>query len=116
MNDLVKQRLRDVLAASDAIPVFLGNSSLEEYTADFGLRLQIERLMEIVGEALSRTRTLDQDVVNLIPEMNAIIGMRNRIIHGYDRVDDELVWSVARHNVRILSEQLLALIEASDYA
>jgi uncharacterized protein with HEPN domain len=114
MNDQVKQRLLDALAASEAIPVFMGNTSLEEYKADYGRRLQIERLLEIVGEALNRTRLLDPGISVLIPEMTAIIGMRNRIIHGYDRVDDELVWTVARHNVVVLSEELRSLIQARE--
>ena len=112
MNDLTTQRLRDALAAAEAIPKFLGETSLDEYKSDFGLRLQIERLLEIVGEALKHARDLEPDLEDWkrIPEMHAIIGMRNRIIHGYDRVDDELVWSVARNNIGVLCRQLIDIL------
>ena len=49
MNDLTTQRLRDALAAAEVIPRFLRETSLDEYQADFGLRLQIERLLEMLA-------------------------------------------------------------------
>jgi len=116
MNALATQRLRDALAAAEAATQFMGTTSLDGYKADFGLRLQIERLLEIVGESLSQARRLDPeaDLNKHIPELGSIVGMRNRIIHGYDRVDDEMVWSVVSHNVLLLREQIRNLLDQPD--
>ncbi len=42
--------------------------------------------------------------------MRRIIGMRNRIIHGYDAVDDQIVWDTVQHKIPPLLEQLLTLL------
>ena len=41
-----------------------------------------------------------------IPELRKIVGMWNRINHGYDAVDDELVWLTATYHIPVLSETL----------
>ncbi|MCC6705082.1 MAG: DUF86 domain-containing protein [Thermomicrobiales bacterium] len=113
MNDQAKQRLRDALAAAEAISEFLGDTAVEGYRTNFGLRLQIERLLEIVGEALNQARAADPEIQTsgLIPELHAVVGMRNRIVHGYDRIDDELIWLVANFNIPILRDQLRDMLD-----
>ena len=66
----------------------------------------IERLLEIVGEALNRAQRDEPALAEGIPELRKIVGMRNRIIHGYDAVDDELVWLTATFHIPVLSEAL----------
>ena len=46
------------------------------------------------------------------PELRKIIGMRNRIIHGYDNVDEELIWDVVQNRLPALREQVETLLEA----
>jgi uncharacterized protein with HEPN domain len=110
MLDQRSKRLRDALGACEAIEHFLGARSLAEYRADYGLRLQVERLLEIVGEALNRASELDESVSDALPQLRAVIGMRNRIIHGYDKIDDELIWLTAARRVPELRTQLEALL------
>ena len=45
--------------------------------------------------------------------MGDIIGMRNRLIHGYDVVDDEVVWRTAEENIPPLMSKLAAWLEAN---
>jgi hypothetical protein len=48
---------------------------------------------------------LDPDIAELISEHPCIVGFRNRIIHGYDTVDDAAVWGIAEsHLPRLLDE------------
>lgn len=50
------------------------------------------------------------DLTERLPDMRRIIGMRNRIIHGYDAVDDQIVWDTVQHKIPPLLEQLLTLL------
>lgn len=113
MSEQASKRLRDALNACEAIAHFLGDSSLEEYQANFGLRLQIERLLEIIGEALNYAQTADASIIDQLPDLRAIIGMRNRIIHGYDKIDDELIWTTAVTHVPELKREIERLLEQS---
>ena len=60
------------------------------------LRSAVERQFEIVGEALGRAAAMDETLVRLIPEIPQIVGLRNRLIHGYDSVDDQIVWDIVQ--------------------
>ena len=78
----------------------LGN--FPAYLGDWHFRLIVERLMEIVGEAMNRATKSEPDIVEYIPDARAIIGMRNRISHGYDQIDNETVWQTAVTEVSAL--------------
>ena len=110
MSDQTTKRLLDALAACDAIKSFLAGQSIQQYKEDYGLRLQIERLLEIIGEALNQAAASDDELRHILPELGEIIGMRNRIIHGYDVVDNELIWSTATFRVPELRSQLESIL------
>ncbi len=61
MSDQTTKRLRDALAACEAVETFLAGCSLSVYREEYGLRLQIERLLEIIGEALNQASLTDDD-------------------------------------------------------
>ena len=69
------------------------------------LSLAIVRLLEIVGEAAGR---VPDDVRQAHPKIpwSQIIGMRNRLIHGYDQVDLDIVWVVVTSDLPALVAQL----------
>lgn len=60
------------------------------------IRSAVERQFEIIGEALGKAAKEDEALVRHIPQIPRIIGLRNRLIHGYDSVDDQLIWDVVR--------------------
>jgi uncharacterized protein with HEPN domain len=62
---------------------------------------------------LSRAEISSPDLATLIPETRRIVGMRNRIIHGYDAVDDEIVWDAVQNKIPPLLSQLSKLLEDS---
>ncbi len=78
--------------AQEAMALLAGKSRTN-LEADRVLCLAIVRLIEILGEAARRVPSEMQQVYPSIP-WSHIIGMRNRLIHGYDRVDLDIVWSV----------------------
>lgn len=62
------------------------------------LNLALVRLIEVVGEAANRVSKAGQDRLPSIP-WRQIVSMRNRIIHGYDEVDFDILWAVIRDDL-----------------
>jgi len=83
---------------------------LADYAADELLRSAVERKFEIMGEALNRIRQDDPDVLAGIRDHRAIISFRNILIHGYDTIDDRIVWGVIQEGLPGLVEDVAALL------
>src|SRR5712692_925192 len=88
------------------IRAMLRGRSREAFEADEVRQLALLHLIQLLGEAASRTSATFRDAHPEIP-WGPIVGMRNRIVHGYDDVDPDIVWRVATEDV----EPLLASLE-----
>jgi uncharacterized protein with HEPN domain len=110
MNDETKRRLLDALEACRAIQKFSAGTDYATFVADELLRAAIERKFEILGEALNRAEQSESDLADQLPELRRMIGMRNRIIHGYDAIDEEILWDAVEFKVPNLSEQIAAIL------
>jgi len=55
------------------------------------LELSLVRLVEIIGEAAARVGTESREKYPSVPWLQ-IVGMRNRLVHGYDAVDLDVLW------------------------
>ena len=64
--------------------------------------------MELLGEAATHIPQSVRDAHAEVP-WRAVIGMRNRLIHGYLGIDDELVWSAVRDELPPLLTALRAI-------
>lgn len=64
-----------------------------ELDNDRQLNLALVRLLEIVGEAAGRVPSEDRSRHPNIPWAE-IVGLRNRLIHGYDSVDFDILWQI----------------------
>ena len=69
------------------------------------LNLALVRLLEIIGEAASRVVKENSDLYPDIP-WPEIVGLRNRLIHGYDEVDFDILWQIVKKDVPSLIEKL----------
>lgn len=110
MTDEVKKRLLDAYGACDAIQQFIGNIDFATYESDLLLRSAVERQLEIIGEALGQAANEDEELEEQIPAIPRIVALRNRVIHGYDTVDDEIVWDIVQNKVPALRSQLQDLL------
>jgi len=94
--------------ALEAVQMCVGRSRTDLDTARM-LNLALVRLVEIVGEAANRVAEAGQEARPEIP-WRQIIGMRNRIVHGYDRVDFNLLWDTIHHDFPPLIAKLKATL------
>jgi uncharacterized protein with HEPN domain len=114
MTDEAKKRLLDALAACQRISEVTKDLDFSRYEADWVLRSAVERQLEIIGEALNRAEDERPSLREELPELRRIVGIRHRVIHGYDSVDDEIIWDVVQTKVPVLIEQLNELLGTSN--
>lgn len=96
----------DLLTAIAEVDAFISGRTLDELINDRAFQLILEREFEIIGEALYRIRNMDADMFGKIPSGSQIIAMRNILAHGYDRVDYEIIWDAATHELDSLKRHL----------
>ena len=104
------KRLEDAESACTRIQDFLQEVSLDTFLASQLLRSAVERQLEIIGEALGTAAKDDDSLQEIITDLPRIVGLRNRLIHGYDSVDPELVWDVVKSKIPSLKHQLTLII------
>ncbi len=97
-----------------AIRQWCAGRSYDEYLSDRRFRRAVEREFEIIGEALHRLGVEDTKTAAQIAELPRIVAFRNRIIHGYDAVDDATVWGVVEKHLPPLVAKVEQLMKTSD--
>jgi uncharacterized protein with HEPN domain len=105
-----KKLLLDILTSCRAIEEFNRGKTFQDYERSRMLRSATEREFEVIGEALNRLRNLAPAVAAQISSCNAIIAFRHRIIHGYDSVDDVIVWSTLQNKLPELGAEVEKLM------
>jgi len=110
MTDKIPKLLVDALGAIDSAREFVEGISLDGYTADKMRRSAVERQLEILGEACSRLVKLEPDLIGSVMNLKLAIDLRNRIIHGYDSVDDEIVYFTVTDDLEELRAGLSNLL------
>ncbi len=111
MNEFIAVYLYDVKRAIEEVESFFAGYPMRfnVFEKDYLRRSAVERKAEIMGEAINRILKIERDFP--LPNARAIIDTRNRIIHGYDSVKPEFLWSlVIRHipNLKNDVEQIIS--------
>ena len=111
MDNDIKTWLYDILNAIEEIESFFNGFPKEfgKYQNDLRTKRAVERNVEIIGEALSRILKRDEEIV--ITNSRKIVDTRNRIIHGYDTVSDEVIWGIIIRHLPILKTEIQQLLD-----
>jgi uncharacterized protein with HEPN domain len=110
MDINIKTWLIDIQQSIEEIFDFLGDQrDFFAYQKDLKTKKAVERNIEIIGEAVNRILKTD----NSFPLDGAknIIGTRNRIIHTYDNISDEVIWTIVTRDLPKLKTQVDKLID-----
>ena len=110
-DEKIMTYLQDVLdAINDLQSCFVGfPNRYDLFEKDIMRKCVVERKVEIMGEAINRIRKTDSSVV--IPNARAIIDTRNRIIHAYDNVQPEFLWSLVLRHIPELKKDIERILD-----
>ena len=109
MNKYVNSYLFDILSSINEIENYVSeNRTYEYYCSSKMLQRSVERNLEIIGEAMNRILKVDKSV----PIQNAkeIISTRNKISHGYEQVNHDVIWGIVINQLPRLKSQVEKLL------
>ena len=107
-NDII--RLDHMLEAAREIRLFTRGKTKDDLEKDRILTLALIKEMEIIGEAASQVSQEARDQIPGIP-WQKIIGMRNRLIHVYFEIDEDILRDTILYDIPRLIEELEAIAE-----
>jgi uncharacterized protein with HEPN domain len=99
--------LRDMVAHAKLAVAAVAGKMREDLDSDPVLAAALERFIEVVGEAANKISSSTKDEASEIP-WREVVGMRNRLVHGYASVDHDIVWDVVTGDLR----EIVAAIES----
>jgi uncharacterized protein with HEPN domain len=104
--DRIKKHLADILIAIDEIESFFENQpkGYENFVNNLLLRRGIERNIEIIGEAMSRVLKENPEIA--ITNSRKIVDTRNYVIHGYDSLTPDILWSIVVNHLPVLKLEI----------
>lgn len=111
MDENINKHLHDILDAINEIESFFGDKPkyFNEFCNDMCLRRAVERDIEIIGEAMNRILKEDKNIA--ITNSRKIVDARNYIIHGYDSLSADILWSIVLNHLPKLKEEAQILLE-----
>ena len=91
MDNETKTWLYDILQSINEIESYYADKprKFEDFVADIKTKRAVELNLEIIGEAVNRILRKNKNFQ--LENAEKIIGTRNRIIHGYDKMSDDLI-------------------------
>ena len=101
------QYLEDIYMACSDIESFTENKEYVDFKKDKMFASAIERQLIIIGEATNKLSQLYS--IHLTSE-SAIVALRNRIVHEYQKLDDKQIWQIINTqlvDLRIEVEQII---------
>ena len=106
MDENILKYLEDVRLACDDVEQFFANypNRFDVFSNDRMMIRAVERAAEIMGEAVNRI--LKKDPAFSLPNARAIVQTRNRIIHSYEKVENEFLWGLVKRHIPELKKEV----------
>ena len=109
MDKRVYTYLFDILNSINEINEYIAhNRTYDNYCNSRILQRAIERNLEIIGEAMNRILKIDKNIP--IQKTKEIIDTRNKISHGYDNVNNAIIWGIVIKHLPILKSEVEKLL------
>jgi len=109
MEDKIKTWLSDIKLAISEIYEFLPeDKSFTSFQKDIKGRKAVERNLEIIGEAINRIVGENPGIE--ISNARKIIDTRNRVIHNYDNISNDIIWSIVTRDLPKLEAEVIKLL------
>ena len=113
MDERILKWLYDIKLAIGEIDGYFTDHEKDflRYRQNLMLKRAVERDLEIIGEAIKRILIRDNSFEVKITNARAIIGLRNQVIHAYDNISDENIWSILINHLPKLKVEIENLIQ-----
>ena len=108
-----KAFILDALIFAERILEFTSEMDEEMFANDLKTQAAVLYEISVLGEAMRRISPEFQQQYSEIP-YRQIIGMRNKLVHNYDEINIQLVWSVIQTNIPELIEQFKAIVSLQE--
>ncbi len=110
MNKSAAKELADILQAIAHIEIHLhGKRDYSLFHENITIHSAVERELLIIGEAVNRLLKRFPDIN--ISDAKKIVGLRNKMIHEYDVVDDAQLWSIIINHLPRLKIEVERLLK-----
>ena len=113
MDERVKKYLQDILNAIWEIQITTEEKGRQYHVFlnDFVFRKFVERNIEIIGEAMNRILKIQPDIN--ITSARKVVDTRNYVIHSYDSLLPDILWSIVINHLPKLKEEIKTLFPDS---
>lgn len=107
----IKLYLEDIQDSIRKIEKYARGSSFDEFSRDEQLIDAVVRNLSIIGEAV---KNIPKEIKAKNPDMawNEIKGMRNKVVHEYFGIDEEILWKTVQDDLPIFKKQIAKLLKA----
>jgi uncharacterized protein with HEPN domain len=110
MDNYIKSWLFDIISSIEEIDSYFSQSKkFETYISEIRTKRAVERNIEIIGEAMSRI--LKENPTINISNSRKIVDARNKIIHGYDEISDDVIWGIVVNHLPLLKSEAEKLLQ-----
>ena len=109
MTSKTKKYLVDILDSAKSIENYIKDVDFFQYQKNKMMRRAVEREFEIIGEALNSLLKVEKNIK--ISSSKRIVGMRNRVIHGYDKIDNGIIWGTINKHLPVLKKEVQQLLK-----
>lgn len=109
MDDYIYAWLYDIKTSIEEIESYFPKGKFFQlYHEDIKTKRAVERNIEIIGEAMSRILKVEPEIK--ISNSRKIVDARNKIIHGYDEISDDVIWGIIVNNLPLLKSEVENLL------
>jgi uncharacterized protein with HEPN domain len=98
--------LHDIIQALQSIESAVAGHGLDSYERTENLPESVNWRIAVAGEAANQLLKLNPDLAIRFPELERLVAVRHRIVHGYFSVDNRQVWMIATENIPSLAQRL----------
>ena len=108
------KRLKDVLVAIEEIEFYLSErpKRFDVFCKDRMFRSAVLYNISVIGEAIGRILKDDPSIKKT--SARQIVNTRNYVIHGYDSLDNEILWGIVINHLPTLKDEVQELLASAD--
>ncbi|MBD5297646.1 MAG: DUF86 domain-containing protein [Paramuribaculum sp.] len=113
MDRHILKYLGDILMSINEIESFMADrpKTYETFCNDTLFRRGVERNIEIMGEAMNKILKVQPDIP--ITSARKVVDTRNFVIHAYDSLRPDILWSIVINSMPLLKQEVEALLNTN---